>query len=138
MYGRIQAKLFPHMREEARQAVTRHFTDYFAHADAYAFEPRLRHGDFGTGNILYDPVTRSITGILDFGGATLGDPAVDFAGLLGYGEEFCRPCAQVYPGLEEMQERIRFYWGTFALEEALFGVENGDERAFASGIQQFI
>jgi len=37
----------------------------------------LRYGDFGTGNILYDPQTLTISGIIDFGFAGLGDGALD-------------------------------------------------------------
>ena len=34
-------------------------------------------------------------------------------------------------------DRVWFYQGTFALEEALFGIENGDPKAFESGIAQY-
>jgi len=98
----------------------------------------LKHGDFGPSNILYDSVRQAVCGIIDFSGCTLGDPAYDFAGLLsGYGEGFVRGCAAGYPEVEALLPRARFYQGTFALEEALFGIENDDPQAFESGIDRY-
>jgi aminoglycoside 2''-phosphotransferase len=33
---------------------------------------------------------------------------------------------------------VQFYVGTFALQEALFGIENGDREAFQSGIADYV
>ena len=60
------------------------------------------------------------------------------AGLLySFGESFLAQCARYYPEIEAASGRIRFYFGTFALQEALFGVENGDQEAFANGMQAY-
>jgi aminoglycoside 2''-phosphotransferase len=139
MYHRIRAKLFAYMRPDARQRVAKHFEDFLDNPDRYKFEPMLRHGDFGTGNIIYDPERLSVVGIIDFGGTGLGDPASDFAGLyISYGETFYRQCYSVYPEMEEALERVRFYCGTFALQEALFGLENGNQEAFQNGIAEYV
>lgn len=139
MYDCIQAKLFATMRPDACRQVARHFEDFLDSPDSYTFEPVLRHGDFGTGNIIYDPDSLSVVGIIDFGGAGLGDPAIDFAGLFAsYGEEFYEQCYAVYPQMETALNRVRFYCGTFALQEALFGIENGDQEAFQNGIAQYV
>ena len=139
MYQRIQAKLYPYMRPDAREHVSAHFEGYLSQTGKYAFTPTPRHGDFGTVNLLYDAQTQSMTGVLDFGGAGLGDPAVDCAGIYsGYREAFLRRCQAVYPEIEGMLERIRFHFGTFALEEALFGIEHNDREAFNSGIADYI
>jgi aminoglycoside 2''-phosphotransferase len=37
-----------------------------------------------------------------------------------------------------MLPRIRFYRGIFALEEALFGVENDDPQAFQAGMARYV
>ncbi len=36
-----------------------------------------------------------------------------------------------------MLSRARFYVGTFALQEALNGLEDGDQEAFENGIAQY-
>ncbi|MBN1579901.1 MAG: aminoglycoside phosphotransferase family protein [Anaerolineae bacterium] len=139
LYQRIQARLFGYMRPDARQQTSTHFRDFLDNPDRYAFEPALRHGDFGTGNIIYDPVSLSIVGIVDFGGAGLGDPATDFAGLyISYGEPFYEHGYVVYPEMEQALHRVHFYCGTFALQEALFGIENDDQEAFESGIATYV
>lgn len=139
MVARIQAQLFRYMRPDARRQVAEQLEDFIENADLYKFEPALRHGDFGAENIIYDPGGQSVVGILDFGGAGLGDPAIDFAGLLAsYGEEFYKECCSFYPEMEQAMLRVQFYCQTFALEEALFGIENGDQAAFKNGIARFV
>jgi len=139
IYERIQAKLYAYMRPDARQQVSKHFEDFLDNPDLYKFEPVLRHGDFGTNNILYDPWNLSVVGIIDFGGTGLGDPAIDFAGLLiSYGETLYEQCYAVYPEMEQALKRARFYCGTFALQEALFGIENGDQTAFQNGMVKYV
>lgn len=138
LYQRIRQKLFPHMRVDAQREVASHFEHYFANPHLYHFEPVLRHGDFGGSNLLYDPATLTIAGVIDFSMTTLGDPAIDFSGLFNLGEEFCRNCYSVYPELEWMLERVHFYRGTFALQEALYGAKTGDQEAFASGMQAYL
>lgn len=139
MYRRIQDKLYAHMRPDARDQVTAHFEAYLSNPHAYAFEPVLRHGDFGTGNLIYDPDAGHMAGVVDFGGAGLGDGATDMAGLLSsYGELFLARCARYYPEIKAATKRIQFYYGTFALQEALFGIENGDDEAFAAGMEGFV
>ena len=138
MYDQFRRKLFPHMRPDACEAVSQAFTEYLNHPSLHHFEPCLRHGDFGSGNILFDPGSRSISGIIDFGSACLGDPAVDFAGLYGsFGQAFYDRCVVDYPLMEAALPRVEFALSTFALQEALFGIENGDQGAFEAGIAEY-
>jgi aminoglycoside 2''-phosphotransferase len=139
IYARIQAKCFPHMRLDARIWAADHFETFLADTTHFAYKPVLKHGDFGPSNILFDLDKQVISGIIDFGGAGLGDPAYDFAGILSsYGDAFLRRCSVTYPEIETFWDRIIFYQGTFALLEALFGIENQDQNAFQSGIKEYI
>jgi aminoglycoside 2''-phosphotransferase len=138
LYSRIVEKLFPSMRPDARQAVAAHFEAFLGDPGSFTFQPVLKHGDFGPSNLLYDAERLALCGIIDFSGCALGDPAYDFAGLLsGYGEAFVKSCAAGYPEVDALLPRARFYQGTFALEEALFGVENNDLQAFENGIKAY-
>jgi aminoglycoside 2''-phosphotransferase len=121
--------------------VARHFETHLADAATFAYTPALIHGDFGASNILYDAKARAISGIIDWSSAGLGDPAVDLAALIcpaSYGEEFAARLAGVYPGVAELLPRARFYIGTFALQEALFGVEQGDDEALRRGLEEYV
>ena len=136
LYARIREKLFQHMRSDAREWTKRHFETFLNNKQQ--FDLVLKHGDFGTSNILFDRQQRTICAVIDFGSSGLGDPAYDLAGLLSsYGEAFVKRCWKVYPEIESFMDRVRFYQETFALEEALFGIENGDLAAFESGIAKY-
>jgi aminoglycoside 2''-phosphotransferase len=138
MFSRFQRHLFPHMRPDARDGVVRHFETFLDNDANFAYPAVLRHGDFGTSNILHDSATATITGIIDWSSVGLGDAAVDIAALLAsYGEPFICRLAQHYTGLDALLPRAHFYLGTFALQEALSGAENGDSEAFARGIANY-
>jgi aminoglycoside 2''-phosphotransferase len=139
IYTRIQEKLFGYMRPDARAWAAQHFETFLGDSRNFQYEPVLKHGDFGPSNILFDRDKQRIAGVIDFGSSGLGDPAYDFAGLLsGYGEGFLEQCAGAYPAMLGLMGRIRFYRGTFALLEALFGSENGDEEALRAGLEQYV
>lgn len=137
MFTEFQAYLFPHMREDARTAVSHHFENYFNDPALHDFPLTLRHGDFGTGNILYDSQFAAITGIIDFGFAGIGDPAVDIASIQCFGPLFFQRLSNCYPEMETMLKRAHFYKGTYALQEALHGAKTGDQNAFNSGIATY-
>jgi aminoglycoside 2''-phosphotransferase len=134
LYRRIQCKLFGAMRPDARSVVARHFETFLADPRNRSIRPALIHGDFGTSNILFEPVTNRLSGVLDFDSAHVGDPAIDLAAASCYGLD---RLARVYPEVDAAIPRVHFYVGTFALQEALFGVENGDEAAFARAIAAY-
>jgi aminoglycoside 2''-phosphotransferase len=138
LYKRIQNKLFPFMREEAQRQISLSFETFLYSEACSNLTTTLVHGDFGATNILWDPTTYNISGIIDFGGSGIGDPAYDFAGILSsYGEDFFTMCLNLYPNGAEIAERVRFYGSTFALQEALHGVENDDIEAFENGIKAY-
>ncbi len=140
LYSRIREKLFPLMSAAGREQVIHHFEPYLAEAQHFAYTPVLRHGDFGTGNILFDAAQRRFTGVIDFGSAGLGDAAVDLAAVYGWrgrGEAFARRMFSRYPELEIMLPRAKFYAGTFLLQEALFGAENNEPALIESGLEPY-
>jgi len=138
LYVKIQNKLFPFIRKEAQKEISQSF-ETFLKGEAFSnLELTLIHGDFGASNILWNPETSMISGIIDFGGSGLGDPAYDFAGILSsYGEDFFDMCMNLYPNGKEISERVQFYKSTFALQEALHGIENEDRQAFEDGIKDY-
>jgi aminoglycoside 2''-phosphotransferase len=140
-YDRVTRLLLPKMRPDARDAVTRHFESYLARTDMWDWTPVLIHGDFGPGNILYDASRRAISGVIDFSGAGLGDPATDFAALsspVSYKRWFVELIAEIFGAPKGMLDRTAFYIGTFALQEALHGLDTGDSRAYDAGMKEYL
>lgn len=138
LYDRIQKKLFPYFGKDAQEEITYTF-ETFLKGEAFSkVDITLIHGDFGASNILWNPETSRISGIIDFGGSGLGDLAYDFAGILSsYGRDFFDMCISLYPNGDQLSERVKFYKRTFPLQEALHGIENDDKEAFESGIKDF-
>lgn len=140
LYDKIQDQLFPYIRKDAQKEISYSF-ETFLKGEILAFsnlDITLIHGDFGASNILWNPETGRISGIIDFGGSGLGDPAYDFAGILSsYGQGFFDMCINLYPNGDKILERVKFYKSTFALQEALHGIENDDRQAFEDGIKDY-
>jgi aminoglycoside 2''-phosphotransferase len=142
MYTEVREKLYPAMRPDARQQVTQHFEVYLDDPRLQTFEPRLRHGDFGGSNILWDAVRNKITAVIDFSFCAMGDPAADLASISTLGEDFLARIAARYEQDDarraELLARARFYRGTFALSEALDGLRDGDKQAYHRGIENYV
>lgn len=141
MYEQVRSRIFPLMRPDARRQVGTLFDGYLG-AGSAAIPEALVHGDFGPGNILYQPDARPVrvSGIIDWSSAGRGDPAVDLAALIGpvsYPLAVIATGFSAYPEAEEMLTRAHFYASTFALQDALFGLEHDDAEAFESGIAQY-
>ncbi len=82
LFHKIQNKLFPFIGKEARKEISHSFETFLNSETCSNLKTTLIHGDFGASNILWEPNTCKISGIIDFGGCGLGDPAYDFAGIL--------------------------------------------------------
>lgn len=134
----IRAALFLYVPKATQEKITALFASFLDDSSNFAFTPAVIHGDFGTGNLLWEPHGGTMTGIIDFGSATLGDPANDVAALLTYGEPFVRQGFAMYPEIETILPRARFYLRTFPLQDALYGVEHNDADALADGIARFL
>lgn len=138
MYTTVRQHLFPFMRPDVRTSISRHFESFLSTPRLHQYPLVLRHGDFGTGNILYNPTARMISGIIDFGSAGLGDPAIDIAAISGYGSTFFEEFCKAYPVSASMWERAQFYKGTYALQEALHGFLHNEREAFESGMAKYV
>ena len=124
LFTHFRESLFPHMRPDAQAEVAARF-DAFLAAEAEAWTLVVRHGDFGAGNVLYDFKAGDVTGVIDFGSAGLGDPAVDFASLATMGEAVVDGALRAYPEAGAYRERAAFYRSTFALQQAWYGLRDG-------------
>jgi aminoglycoside 2''-phosphotransferase len=134
----IRAALFPHLPAAAQEQIVACFAAFLDDPSNFAFTPTIIHGDFGTGNLLWETSSGAVTAVIDFASATLGDPALDVAALLTYGEAFVRQGFAAYPAMEAMFPRARFYLSTFPLQEALYGIEHDDPEAVTRGLAPYM
>jgi aminoglycoside 2''-phosphotransferase len=83
-------------------------------------------------HILYGGRGRRLSGIIDFGCAGLGDPAIDFGLIIyNYGESFLDRLYGAYPEAETYLKRARFYAGAHEVRWLLTGIERNDPWWFA-------
>lgn len=137
MYGEIRQKLFPFMRPDARQEVSANFERALDDSMLWRFDPVIRHGDFGTRNILCDPETMQINGVIDFGAAGIGDPAQDVGAVWSLGDSLMKHFFDHYPEMRQTLDRVRFLHSTYALQQALYALRDGNVEDFEDGIAQY-
>lgn len=94
---------------------------------------RMIHNDLCSEHLLLDKSLARITGVLDWGDAEFGDPAMDFAGLLQWlGPAFLEEVLQAY-SLEtdpDIRTRVRFLACCEGVGDIHYGLETG-KKAFA-------
>lgn len=131
-YQRIQEKVFPLLIHHVREWIAEHFESHLADKRNFEYELRMVDTDIPPYHILFDKQQRRITGIIDFGCAGLGDPAIDLGVILyHYGESFLDRFYNVYPEAEDYLKRARFYAGAHEVRWLLTGIERNDPWWFA-------
>jgi aminoglycoside 2''-phosphotransferase len=139
----IGEKLYPFMRPDARDEVTSQFEEYIGDPTRFAYKRALRHGDLGPGNILVDPKTLDISGIIDFGSAGLDDPAIDLGHISFWGQSllgmaFVEHVYDMYGMPESLLKRVEFYKVLIACCVALDGQKRKDQESFDFAMKQFV
>lgn len=85
-----RAQLWPRLDPSDRAFVEAQIEEYVS-SSAVGEEPVLLHGDLSPEHVLYDPDTRTVSGIIDFGDVFVGDPAWDLLYLYeDYGLDLLR------------------------------------------------
>ena len=120
------------LSEYEREHVGRFWSAFLEDDANFHFTPALVHADLGPDHIMVDPERGSLSGVIDFGDARIGDPAIDIVGLLriedavldGYGD---------LPD-DAFRRRARFYWGVGPFHEALYGLDIGNQEHIDAGL----
>jgi aminoglycoside 2''-phosphotransferase len=102
-----------------------------------SFEPGLIHGDLGIYNILFDPASIRVTGIIDWGYMQINDPAVEFAHLFLHRPELGEEVLQRY-GVEEstFKKRVQWYVDSEPFNDIMWGVRHHSDKVKKQGLSQ--
>lgn len=131
-YERIREKVFPLLLPHVREWATEHFESHLADRGNFEYELKMVDTDIPPYHIMFDKQENRINGIIDFGCAGLGDPAIDFGVIIyNYGESFIERFYKVYPEVETYLKRARFYAGAHEVRWLLTGIEKDDPWWFA-------
>ncbi len=137
LYRRVSERIFQLLEEPVRTQNAALWEGFLSNDDYFTFRPALIHRDLSSDHILYDAARGVIVGIIDWGDASIGDPAFDFVGLLGdYGPAFAEATLAHYEGEHDTTfwQRMRFYAAIAPVHEVLFGLKHGDETHIRRGL----
>jgi len=131
-YQRIREKVFPLLLPHVRDWAIEHFETHLAQKSNFEYELKMVDTDIPPYHIMFDAERKRITGIIDFGCAGLGDPAIDLGVVIyHYGESFLSRFYKTYPEGKEYLQRARFYAGAHELRWILSGIERNNICWFA-------
>jgi aminoglycoside 2''-phosphotransferase len=131
LYKAAERELLPLMMGWARAWVRELFHPVLEGGLDLAYSPAVVHGDLTPYHLCFDPAAHRLSGVIDFGNAGLGDPAVDLGSLiLAFGEGLLWQIEDVYPRMAGMVDRARFYAATLELRWALAAVRSRDPAWF--------
>lgn len=123
----VEARIYPLLMIHQRRWAGELFDTVLADERGFDYTPVLVNADLAPYHILFDATTRRIGAVIDFGMAGLGDPATDIGGLIAvYGERLTTRLVAVYPGLDRLITRARFYAHGLELQWVLSGLETGE------------
>lgn len=131
-YEQVQREVLPVLDDELARLVTRQYEQQLE--DGFDFEPALVHRDLGAVHILIDDATGRPSGMIDFETAAVGDPAIDFVGLLiTLGLNGARAVMDEH-GNGVQWSQVRFYWWLGPVYDVIHGRSVGDPAIVRDGI----
>ncbi len=136
-YAWVRAAVSPLLEPHERAAVAALWERFLVDDTSFAFTPALIHRDLAAEHILYDPAAAALTGVLDWGDAAVGDPALDFTGLLAdLGAPFAETALAAYsrPIDPAFRRRMAFYRNVIPFHQLRFGLTAGDRRHVTDGL----
>lgn len=111
-WSRGRAQVLPLLAPRDGAMLARLIEGFAADPLNFAFTPRLLYADFAPEHVLYNPDSRGIAGVIDWGDLTIGDPDFDLLYLRqDYGENFVRRLLGHYPHPEPARlfEKLRVF-----------------------------
>lgn len=104
-----------HFSADERAIIERWWAAFLVDLRTTLFRPTLCHGDLWYEHILLDEQSWIVTGILDFGGMRIADPALDIATQMHLGEPFTAAVLAAYhlasaPVDATFGQRVRRLW----------------------------
>lgn len=136
-YTDLQERVFPLLDAELRAKSERLWEDFLDDWASFTFQPVLIHCDLACEHIFCDLERGFLSGVIDWGDVTIGDPALDFVGLhSGRGREFTERVLADYQGKVDAAfwQRMDFYLRYGPYSKLLYGVYSGSEKFIAQGI----
>jgi aminoglycoside 2''-phosphotransferase len=135
LWETIAQVALPELPADLADEVRRRYAGFVEHPPA--FPVCLVHNDLGPEHVLLDESTGAPCGLIDFEDATVGDPAVDVAPLVGTLGHRALPALQHGRDLgERLLDRMWFYGWVGSLHAVIYGVTAEVEAELVGGIRE--
>ncbi len=136
-YIELQKRVFPSLDAQLRGKSERLWENFLNDKTLFTFQPKLIHRDLSGEHIFCGLERGVLTGVIDWGDVTIGDPAIDFVGLHWVGgKQFVEQVLMRYQNTVDsaLWQRIDFYlhYGPFA--QLLYGAYSKNETFTLQGI----
>jgi aminoglycoside phosphotransferase (APT) family kinase protein len=132
--GNVRQRVLPLLGRNDR-AAAESFLDEWHEPMMRTFPPALTHSDLGPAHLLCE--SQTLSGVIDWSDARVGDPAIDFAWLLhGTPRDFGSRVLDAYPGnVDGIEDRSLFWHRLGPFHEVIYGLDRGDDQFVASGLE---
>lgn len=128
-------RVFPLLSEDERSRAHVMFDGFMGDERHFRFPDVLVHRDLGPEHILMG-VKGDLAGVIDWGDAAPGDPAIDFAWSLHRAPEIGERALAAYGGAPDptFRDRAKFYDALGPWHEVAYGLDAGRPERVASGL----
>ena len=133
----VREHIFPLLDHAERRQVCAFWETFLGDDTSVFFSPVLIHRDLGIEHVLHDPATSALTGVIDWGDVSIGDPAQDFVGFYrSLGRSFAEQVLASYtpPVDDTFWRRVAFYAGLDPFQTVRFGIIDGQQALVAEGL----
>lgn len=135
-YRQARRLAYPLLRRDDHVLADAFWKDFFERITRHDFVPTFIHGDLTGGNIILDPSSSELTGIIDWGDAQVGDPAFDFVGLFEVNTRLGEQALDSYRGRKAgFRERADLYLKTIPFGEISWGVRQKSQHFIELGLR---
>jgi len=137
-YIDLQKRVFPLLDVRLRTKSEQLWESFLDNSAIFTFQPKLIHRDLACEHIFCDSEHGVLTGVIDWGDVTIGDPAIDFVGLYWtHGMQFTEQILMRYqhPIDTGFWQRMDFYLCYSPYSLLLYGSYSEDEAFTAQGIE---
>ncbi len=134
-FEKAEKKLFKLLNSNQKKWIWKLFDSFLTKQANFNFRYSLIHGDFDISNIIVDPKTFKVTGIVDFEESRIYDPAADFL-FYDQGDDFLKKIFLSYRRKVDakFEERMKFLYGRSCLAYIEFGMDNNLPNMIEAGI----
>lgn len=135
-FEKVQEGAYPLLDAKQKKWVSQIFLEFLDEKQNFDFIPTVIHGDFDTSNVLVDPTSFEVTGIIDFEETGVYDPAGDFI-FYDEGEFYLDHLLANYNGVRDQnfKNRMKFLYCRAGLIYIQTGLEGRIPKMVKYGIQ---